>query len=305
MLGLYRQQALLGFDNDGSTKDYLQRLQKIWNGFKLSIEMDIKIGKDNGYRLAHLKGECHIIPAFQRDSNQCYTWVVADENLTDIIGFIRPAVQQTIDCNLIANEIISPPQAPKLVYVGTRKYTSTLQSLAMDFCNPGHDTIMLTGFRPNPATAGLWQIPYAGPQNLGANGMEHFFEDEEARKKLAVDGEAQKAAGDMKQQAEQLKKQMEQLKSQMTGPQAGANYEKMMELFNSTHKPGTAAVTGKILWLFFLMPVQNNSNVLVDKRFDAKEINPREAPVIQYGYYTIHIENDGNGKTQPKQHPQK
>jgi len=297
MLDLIRSEALLAGESDSRGMEYVGKLQKIWNGFKLSIEMDVKIGKDGGYRLAHLKGECHIIPAFQRDSNQCYKWVVADENQLDVLGFIKPAGQQSIDCNLIANEIITPPQAPKLVYVGTKKYTATLQSLAMDFCNPGHDTVMLTGFRPNPATAGTWQIPYAGTQNLGVNGMEHYFEDEVAKKKLAVNGDAKKSAEDMKQQAEELKKQMEQLKSQMTGPQAGANYEKMTELFNSTHKLGTAAITGKILWLFFLMPVQNNNNVLVDKRFDAKEINPGEAGAIQYGYYTIHIENDGNGKT--------
>jgi hypothetical protein len=156
---------------------------------------------------------------------------------------------------------------------------------------------MLSGFRPNPADAGLWQMPYAGTQNLGVNGMEHYFQDEVAMKKLAVNGEAKKAAEDMKQQADELKKQMEALRSQMTGSHAGTNYEKMMELFNNTHKLGTAAITGKILWLFFLMPVNNGSNVLVNKVYNAKEINPNEANAIIYGYYTIHIENNGDGKT--------
>jgi hypothetical protein len=301
MLGLMRQQALLGAKNDQMAMKYLNDLQRIWNGFRLTIEMDVKIGEHNGYRLAHLKGDCHIVPSFQRDSNQCYKWVVADENQMDLLGFIKPAVQPTIDCQLITNELILPPQAPKWVYTGTHKYTSTLQSLSMDFCNPGHDTIQLSGFTPVPATAGTWQIPYSGVQNLGVVGMEQYFEDMMAKKKLADNGEANQAAEEMKRQGEELKKQMDALKNQMTGPQGGANYEKIMELANRSRQLATSPVIGKILWLDFLLPVQNNDAVLVNKKYDAKELNPRLSAVIVYGYYTIHIENKGDGKSKPIQ----
>jgi hypothetical protein len=302
ILEMMRQQALLGFNNDATFQDYLGRLERIWNGFKLTIEMDIKIGKDGGYRLTHIKGEGYIMPAFQRDSNQCYKWVMADENSMDCLGFYKPSVLQTIDCHIIDNEIVMPPQVPKMTYVGTRTYKTTLQDLNMNFCNPGHDTIMLSGFTPSPLTAGTWQVPYSSPVNLGVNGMEQFFEDANAKKKLVDDGEAQKASDAMQKQAEQLKTQMEALKSQMTGPQGGASYEKMMELANKARSLATSAGVGKMLWLDFILPVQNNTTVLVDKKFDAKEMNPQESPIIVYGYYTIHIENTGNGKakTPPK-----
>jgi hypothetical protein len=81
----------------------------------------------------------------------------------------------------------------------------------------------------------------------------------------------------------------------MGGQQGAANYEKMMELANKVHSLSTTSVAGKLLYLDFLLPVQNNAAVLVDRRFDAKEINPAESAVIVYGYYTVHIQNDGNG----------
>jgi len=297
IFGLMRQKALLGDNDDSYFQEFFHRFQRIWNGFKLTVEMDIKIGKDGGYRIAHVKGEGHIIPAFQHDSNQCYKWVVADENSMDILGFYKPAAVQSIDCNLIDNEMITPPQAPRMMYVGTKFYKATLQSLSMDFCNPGHDTIVLSGFTPNPVTGGIWQVPMAGQVNLGVNGMDQFFESVEEKKKLADDGEAQRASDQMKQQAEQLKAQMETLKSQLSGPLSRENYEKIMEKFNQARSLSGSGVVAKMLWLDFLLPVKNNDPVLVDKKFDAKDINPQESSVVIYGYYTVHIENTGAGKT--------
>lgn len=296
IISLYREVELLGA-NDQDFDKYLARLQKIVNGFKLSIEMDIKIGQNGGYRLAHVKGDCHIMPYFIQDSNQCYKWVVADEDNPDHLGFYKPRLQQTIDCQLIDNAFITPPNAPKIVYIGTRKYTSVLKELSMDFCNPGHDTIMLTGFTPNPASAGTFQIPYSPPQNIGIGGLESFFEDVMAKKRLAEDGEARQAAGDLKQQEEELKRQAEALRAQMNGGQGAVNYEKMKELLEKARGITTNAVVGKLMYVDFLLPVQNNNPVLVDKVYDAKEVNPKLAEAIVYGRYTVHIENNGNGKT--------
>jgi hypothetical protein len=296
ILSLYQASGLLGGEN-ADIQPYLDGLQKVINGFKLSIEMDVKIGKGGGYRIAHLKGDCHIIPDFQQDVNQCYKWVVADENKQSSLGFYMPRNIPAIDCQLLDNEVITPPQAPKITYIGTKKYTALLQSLSMDFCNPGHDTINLTGFMPNPSTAGTWQIPYAGPQNLGANGMEQYFEDVDAKKRFAEDGEAQQEAETMKQQGLELKKQMEALKARMSSGNGAANYEKIMELAGKARHLTTTPVAAKMIYLDFLLPVQNNSPVIVEKKFNAKDINPNISDIIVYGYYTIHIENNGNGKT--------
>jgi hypothetical protein len=155
---------------------------------------------------------------------------------------------------------------------------------------------MLTNFYPNPTTAGLWEMPDAGRLNLGDYYVDEFFQSVAEQKRLVTDGEARKAADQMKQQAQQLVAQMQALKTQMGGAQGAANYEKMMEMAQKARSLPTAPVAGKLLYIDFTLPVQNNNAVLVDKRFDAKEINPGESAVIVYGYYTIHIENDGNAK---------
>jgi len=293
LIDLMHKEALTSGKESGSG-DFPARLRQIWNGFELSIDMDIKVGRDGGYVIIHQKGKCHIIPAFQQDSNQCYKWVVADENKVDKQGFFMPSALQTIDCNLLDAEMITPRARPK--YIGTKYYRTTLKSLSMDFCNPGHDTILLTNLYPNPTTAGLWEMPGAGALNLGDNGVDEFFQSLADRKRLADDGEAKKAAAQMKQQAQQLVAQMQTLKTQMGSHQGAANYEKMMELAQKARSLSTAPAAGKMMYVDFILPVQNNNAVLVDKRWDAKEINPTESAVIVYGYYTIHIENAGKSK---------
>jgi len=300
MFKLMRDNALLsGSINESFFDTYLNKILKIMNGFKLNIEMDIKVGNNNAYRLCHLKGECHIIPSIQRDSNQCYKWVVADEDKQDLLGFYKPAMLQSIDCQLIANEFTTPPQAPKITYVGTKKYLTILENLSMDFCNPGHDTIMLSGFSPKPADAGTWQFPYSYSQNLGVNGMDQFFQDLNAKKKLVDNGSAQQSEEEMKQQAEQIKQQMETLKQQMASSNANVSYEKIMEMKNRVQSMNTSATVGKMLFVDFLLPVKNNDPVLVDGKFNAKDINSKESEIIIYGTYSVHVENDGNGKPKP------
>jgi len=300
ILQMIRDEALMGGQNDSKGMDYLSRLLKIINGFELTVEMDIKIGKDAAYKLAHLKGKCHIIPSFRQDSNQCYKWVVADENNRDILGFYKAKNLQSIDCDVLAIQIVSPPQAPRITYTGTKKYTAPLMSLSMDFCHPGHDTIVLGGFVANPPAAGTWLYPHGFVSAEGVTGMEQFFEDINAKKKMVDDGEAQKAQNDLRSQAEKLKARMEALRAQMgaahSGAQAGANYEKMMELKDKMISQLSMPTASKLLYLDFLLPVKNNEPVLVHNVYDAKKINPQEQEAVIYGYYTIHIENDGNGK---------
>jgi len=300
---LFREYALMGgADGWEESMEYLKKLQQMFNGFKLTIEMDVKTGDANAYRLAHVKGDCYIIPEFSEDSNQCYRWVVADENKQNAQGFYQRKDLQTIDCKIITNEIVSPPQAPKLTYTGTKKYTAQLVGLRMDFCNPGHDTIFLSGFTPNPADAGIWTVPYSPPVNMGLNGQEQYFESIADKKKLQESGEADKQADELKQRALKLRAQMEAMKQagafQNAGTAGGQSaMEKVQEMRQQMTDMLANPTLAKMLFIDFLLPVQNNQPKLVEKTFDAREINPKEASVIIYGHYTILIENDANGKT--------
>jgi hypothetical protein len=268
----------------------------------MTVEMDIKIGVKDGYKLAHLKGECHIIPYFQDDEKQCYKWVVADEDRTtdgfDGHGWYRAKALQNFDATLLAAQVVAPGPMPK--YTGTKKYTVHLANLAMDFCHPGNDTINLTGFTANPPEAGTWVWPGGVVTQEGQIGMEQYFEDINNKKKFAEDGEAKKAKDALKSQTDQLRVQMEALKAQMTATQGntppGSAYEKMMEFKQQAMSKVSAPIMAKMVYLYFLLPVENNSFQLVKAEFDAKKINPQEANAIIYGYYKINIINTANEK---------
>lgn len=311
MMSLIRDEELMSSESGKKGEDYYQSMVKIINSFRLTVDMDIKIGVNDGYKLAHLKGECHIIPSFQQDENQCYKWVVADENRReyglDGNGFYLAKDLQNFDATLVATQIVAPGPMP--TYSGTKKYTVHLASLSMDFCHPGNDTIDLTGFTANPPEAGTWVWPGGAVTSEGVLGMEQYFEDVNSKKKFADDGEAKKAKDDLRSQAEKLRVQMEALKAQMaagkSGGSPGASYEKMMEFKQQAMSRVAAPVLAKMVYLNFLLPVQNNDPMLVKAEFDAKKINPQEAKAVIYGYYRINIENDANGKPQPKPQPKK
>jgi hypothetical protein len=303
IMDLIRSEELMGGKNTEKGLQFCNDFIKIINGFKMTIDMDVKIGVNDGYKLAHLKGECHIIPSFQDDKNQCYKWVVADENRRDGVdqtGWYLPKELQTIDVKLVATEIVAPGRTPK--YTGTKNYTSRLVSLSMDFCHPGNDTIDLSGFTANPPDAGTWLWPNGAVTKEGEIGMEQYFENINDKKKFATDGEAKKAKDELKTQAEQLRVQMEALKAQMTSGQAagppGANMEKMMEFKQQALSKVADPVMAKMLFLNFILPITNNDTKLVHAEFDAKKINPQEAKAIVFGYYRIDIINEANGKPQ-------
>ncbi|HTQ66971.1 MAG TPA: hypothetical protein VMI12_19395 [Puia sp.] len=273
--------------------EYLQELDDIMNSFTLSVDMDVKVGKAKGYQISHVKGECKIGPDFQPNSNQCYKWVVLDD--TKKIGnrYASKALPQ-IDCKLIANEISAPGPVP--VYIGTKKYTVNLQGLRMEFCDEEKDTILLTNFYPDPPENGLWKVPNSYPANLGVTGAQ-FFENMEERKRLAESGKAQEAADKYQQQNEQMIAQMKSIAEQMkteAGNKSAADYQKIMEMFNKVKESANNPPLAEMLDIDFEIPIQNNSPVLVDKKFDAKQINPKLEEALIYAFYTIHIENKTN-----------
>jgi len=302
LIGLCRDISLLGSDmGDYRFQDYFKKLQKIMDGFVLTVDMDTKFGRDQGYWLSHVKGQCHIGPDFDRDADQCYKWVVLDEKRPDEFGFYRTKALPEIDCDLLANQMTGSQYSP--VYVGTRKYTVNLQGLRMDFCSPGQDTIILSRFYPNPKDSGWWRIPHAPLANLGISG-EQFFQDFKKQKQLAESGQAQQAAANYQAQNEDMVAKMKAMAEQMksdTGKKTFQDYQKIMDMFNKLKQSSNNGVLATLMFLDFELPVENKSQVLVDKKFDGTQINPQIAQAVIYANFTIHIENKSNPAKKPQQ----
>ncbi|OQY95825.1 MAG: hypothetical protein B6D37_05035 [Sphingobacteriales bacterium UTBCD1] len=290
LIGLERQRQLLG----SPESDLLQKLIKLLNGFHLQIEMDVKLGRNNGYVLAHLKGEEKIAPEFDYVNDTCYRWVLVDG--VDPIGFPKKKNSQQIECDLLTNEIVAPGPRPE--YIGTRKYYTMMYGLKMDYCHPGQDSIFLSNFIPVPnAMAGKWRIPGSPPIALQINGTDGVFRDIKKMKEMVNSGEAKKGAEEMKAQGEKLIAQMKSLQQQMGNGHNATNLaaiQKMQDLASKSMSLGETTGLAPALYIDFPLQIQNNNIVLVahdekDKRFDAKKINPKEAPAIVYGYYSVKV----------------
>ena len=111
----------------------------------------------------------------------------------------------------------------------------------------------------------------------------------------------QEAANKFQAQSQQKIDQLKEMAAKMqsdTGKKTMADYQKMMELANKIKDAAAAPIMAQMLWIVFEIPVKDRDPVLVNKIFDAKEINPQMAPAFQYAHYTVHIENKTNVKKQ-------
>ncbi|MBX6362086.1 MAG: hypothetical protein IRZ03_18690 [Acidobacterium ailaaui] len=289
LIELERERQLMG----ASESNLISNLQQLLNGFRIQIEMNVKLGKNGSYTLTHLKGEGKIAPEFNYNNDTCYRWVVVEG--TDPMGFPKKKVSQRIECDLLTNEIVVP--GPRPVYIGTRKYYTILRELKMDYCHPGLDSIFLSGFiaEPDPS-AGKWQVPMGPTAAWQINSTDNVFRDIKNMEELAKSGKARQGADKMKMEAEKLKTQMKNIEQQLNDPQNQLNVAKMKKLFDEMNdlstKQKNLAITygvGSSLYIDFPLQIKNNTTTLHNIRYDAKEINPSEAAAIVYAYYTIKI----------------
>lgn len=289
LFSLERDKQLLG----SQESDFIGRMQKLLNSFYLNIEMDIKIGKQNkAYQITHLTGKTKIAPEFDYANDTCYRWVAVEDKPNEL-GFPVKKSSQKIECNLITNEFVAP--GPRPVYVGTKNYYALLYGLKMDYCHPGKDTILLSSFiaEPNP-NAGLWQIPLSPPQPMGTWQIEHMFQDVSTMKELAQSGKAKQQADIMKEQGMKIAEQMKSIQAQMGNKKGTPSLEdlhKIQDLAAKAMNLRNNENVAPILSIAFPLKIQNGQTILVPDKpnYDAKEINPEEAPAIIYGYYTVKV----------------
>ena len=251
--------------------------------FKLTVEMDIKMGKDGGYIIAHLKGKSNMI--FELDSTDCLH-IVPDWRESLNSGLADK--WNSVSMNVIALEMITPKGAPPK-YIGTKTYRSTFPKIKLNFCRQGGDSIYLQTFNPDPGGYGTWLyvIPKAPPQRVpsGLMGVDRIFMD----------------IADIENEAQQIKtpppadeaalKEIERLAADIQ--KNGATAAKMKKIQDLTQKSmQQAQETSLPLSNFkFAVSFQNKNAVLIDQTYDAKKINPQLAEEIVYGYFKIKLED--------------
>ena len=141
--------------------------------------------------------------------------------------------------------------------------------------------------------AGTWVYPNdPNPVPSGINSQNHYFQDLDKMKELAQSGAAKQHADIVKEQSEKIVAQMKTLAKQMNGSHGAsqvANYQKILNMSNQIKQLASNGNIAPMIYIDFPLQIQNNSSTLFNKRFDAKELNPEIASVIEHGYFTVDI----------------
>jgi hypothetical protein len=241
--------------------------------FRLTYELDAKVGKQTengaGYAVSHYKGVARVVPDL--DSAGCLRFFLAKEE------------QQNIHLDLIANEVIAP-QRP--VYIGTKKGKSPMPDIRLHFCKKDIDTIAFVYSQPDGE--GIWD--YGGRRIRGwIQANEGIFKNinelTDAAKDLA--GKAGGLAAGMKVNAEEMKKKVAELQKN-----GNSSQEIAIEMKKMLSGEAIPAEMNELLKVTFIVNVNNRNSILVNQKFDARQINPKMNDVIEYGYMTIKLEHD-------------
>jgi hypothetical protein len=273
IIGLSREYILLTGNTQTGIDEDMPKLIGFTH-FKLTIDMDVKLGKGGGYIIAHLKGTAAVVTELDRkQKTQCVKFVLANKE------------ENNIKLDVIANEMSAPGPVPH--YIGTKIYTSPMPVFKITFCPAEPDTFSFSRFMPKAPDRGMWQIPGGATAPMGINGLDGTFTNgrETANEAQEINPAADQAKlEDMKRKASELASQMQ-----------GADPKKRAELIKQmmeTGDQGMQTSTVKLAMIKFPVHVNNMDTLLVKEEFNAKELNPDAAPGIIYGFFRIRLEHD-------------
>jgi hypothetical protein len=252
--------------------------------FKLTVELDVKTGANGSYVISHLKGSSKVNA--ELDDKECVKFTLAKKE------------EGKIKTTLITNEAISP--SPHGIYVGTKTYTSQSPIFKIRFCEiegqPQGDSLYLSTFVPLSPDKGNWNVQ-GRMAPTGINQADRLFINVN---ELKNDVQNIKPEFDQKQ-LEDIQKNALEMAGKIKAMQAAGNVDpaKMGAMVKQLMNNSNSVVetqTSELMRIRLPLKVTNMDPVLINQRFDAKEINPSMANAIVYAYLTIKLQHDpGNG----------
>ncbi len=249
--------------------------------FKLTIDLDTKVGENQNYDNLHFHGEGYVIGIF--DSTDCVHWVPAGLQTQDKNMFLP--------VNLLVAEKAYVGQHPE--YTGTRNYFTPLD-LRTHFCeNEGMDTMIFPiSFLPDPVNGSTW-VSAGKTINMAADefGISLFKDAKKYKDEIA-----NQSQNNNSQDIEERKRKNQELLQKMTELKAkGLDKQQMMEemskLIKQASTNSNTSNAKPASQVAFPIHFQNKNTVLIDEKFDAKKLNPSMADRIVYGTLTIKLEH--------------
>lgn len=245
--------------------------------FELTVELETKIGEKGNYTITHLKSKSKVIA--ELNDKECVKFTLAKKE------------EEKIKADLITNEAIAP--GPHGVYVGTKTYTSQSPIFKIRFCKidgvPEGDSLYLSTFVPLAPDKGNWNVQ-GKLAPLGINSADRLFINID---QLKNDAENIKPEIDQKQ-LEEIKKKALEMAAKMNAMKAKGNFdplkmgEMVKQMMNNTHSI-VETNTSQLMRIKLPLKVTNMDAMVINQRFDAREINPSIAQPIVYAYLTIKL----------------
>jgi len=245
--------------------------------FELTVELETKVGEKGMYTITHLKSKSKVI--VELDDKECVKFTLAKQE------------EDKIKADIITNEAISP--SPHGIYVGTKTYTSQSPIFKIRYCSiegvPTGDSIYLSTFVPLAPDKGNWNVQGKMVPS-GINQADRLFININELK-----NDAQNIKPEVDQnQLDDLKKNSLEMAGKIKAMQAAGNVDpmKMAEMVKQMMNNSGAVVqtqTSELMRIRLPLKVANGDKILINQRFDAKEINPVLTQPIVYAYLTIKL----------------
>jgi hypothetical protein len=270
--------------DDNFIKDFFN-----FDRFKLTLDVDCKMGGEGMYQLAHLKGDNYIraLPADSGSGPQhCVKWVVLNKTSSNL------------KLNLAAGDVIAPAEA-RPTYIGTHDWYSLAPSFFFHSCDQGEDTLIIHEITP-VGFKEMWQVPRIGPmdQPIIRSLLMSCFLDKDKLQEQAAQLQANQGALEAQMQAKIQKIQQEMAKAgqagqsgQATNAQQMASMSKMMSMSDEIKQSMDQYAPSLPGNYMFEVHLHNGDKMMINEKIDGKKLFPDNSAIV-FANFSIQVVQD-------------
>lgn len=278
---LARQCAILGDETSDNT--LIGLIQK-YDSFKISIDVNCKLGRDGGYEQAHLQGDNYVALMPDDDTLQCLRMVEYSQDM------ITNGKQNGLKLKLLDAQVIASGSTPK--FTGPYTWQTALPTFSLHDCDHGKDSLTVNPIYPAGYASEIWNYPKLGntkvPIIQGMLGAAFMSQKEVDRMKDPAVQEQMKAK--LMANAAQMQAMAAQMQRQMSagGPTHSAqNMQGVADMIAMMHKSTVAMpdLGGKIT---FETSLNNSGPVMIDVTYNGKNDSAAKDALV-YATYQLKV----------------
>ncbi len=293
LLELMREYELLGGSAGNEVDDFLKA-----DRFKLSVDVDCKLGGNGEYQLAHISGD-NYIRFSSVDSPQCIIAQVITGASTDIKG------TNVLQLKLQTTEFVVPQNKAQFTYTGSNDWYTFIPDFRFHGCSVSgddKDTIIVHQLSPKgDQEKWFMKAPQYGQEmdiNYTQNLLMSCFLNKKETMNEAGKAKDNKTQEAMKDSARAMAMRM--LQQRGIDPNSVMKQAQKPASVQNTISQTEQVVTQQLPYApgnyLFTDPLKNGSPELFNQKLDGTKLFPENKKII-YAYFTLKITHETD-KTQ-------